>query len=505
MSNRQIKRGALISYVAIFINIAAGLLYTPWMIKQIGRADYGLYILMTSVLTYFVVDYGLSQSVTRLLAKYNSAGDTTNIDNLLGVTAKFYLMLDVLVVIALIIFYFFIDNIFAELTPTELIKFKQIYGIAAFFSILSFPLLYVGGIYYAFGLFIQVKVFDLVSKLGSVFLTVAALSFGYGLTVLVLVYAITPFLINISKVVYLKHKGYFNINWKFWDNIVLKGILNTSVWLLIILIGELLLKNIAPAILGTFSGTEEIAVFSIANTLDSYILVFAAALNGLFLPKISLYLNQNNREQLVENLMIKVGRFQVLLVGFITLALILVGKDFIQLWVGDNFAKSYYVLSLLIIPTFLFSTLQLGTTYMLAINKLKYQAYIYLLAAIFNVVLAIIFTPEYGAIGSGISILISKSIFYVIGVSYVFHKILKINMINFYKSTFGNLFFPLSIVVILFMTFDYFTLPYVSLLSFAVNCSVLSIIFAVFIYEFYLDQSEKEMVGSYFRKIMKRK
>lgn len=500
MSNQQIKKGAIISYAAIFINIAAGLLYTPWMINQIGRADYGLYVLMTSVLTYFVVDYGLSQSVTRLLAKYRSEGDTTKINNLLGVTAKLYLVLDILVVVALIIFYFFIDKVFLELTPIEIVKFKQIYLIAAFFSILTFPLLYIGGIYYAFELFLQVKLFDLGSKLGTVFLTIIALSLGYGLTVLVLVYAVTPFVINIGKIIFLKRKGYLNINWKFWDNAVLKGILNTSVWLLIILVGELFLKNISPAILGAFSGTEEIAVFSIANTLDSYILVFAAALNGLFLPKITFYLNQSNKEKLVENLMIKVGRFQVLLVGFITLALLLVGKDFILLWVGNHFAKSYYVLILLVIPTFLFSILQLGTTYILAINKLKYQAYIFVLAAISNVILAIIFTPKYGAIGSGISILISKMVFYILGFTYVYHNILKINMINFYKKTFRNLFIPTVIIILIFLAFDYFTLPEINILSFTINCMVLSVIFISFMFLIYFNPDEKELMLTYMKK-----
>ena len=69
---------------------------------------------------------------------------------------------------------------------------------------------------------------------------------------------------------------------------------------------------------------------------------------------------------------------------------------------------------LLIIPTLLFSILQLGTTYILVLNKLKYQAYIYVFAAITNVLLAIILTPKYGAIGSGISILVSKIIFYIL-------------------------------------------------------------------------------------------
>ncbi|MBP1662956.1 MAG: putative rane protein [Bacteroidetes bacterium] len=504
MINQQIKRGAIISYVAIFVNIAAGLLYTPWMIKQIGQNDYGLYVLMTSVLTYFVVDYGLSQAVTRFLAKYRSEGDEVYISNFLGVTAKLYLALDVLVIVALIIFYFFIDKVFLELTPEEIIKFKQIYGISAFFSIMSFPLLYISGVYYAFELFSQIKLFDLATKLVSVFFTIIALLLGYGLSVLVLVYAATPFVINICKIVYLRDKGYLNINWRFWDSTVLKGILNTSIWLLIILIGELFLKNISPVILGTFSGTNEIAVFSIANTLDSYLLVFAVALNGLFLPKITDLLNQNNSVELIRDLMIKVGRFQVLVIGFLTLMFVLVGMDFIQLWVGVQFTKSYYVLLLLIIPTLLFSILQLGTTYILVLNKLKYQAYIYVFAAISNILLAILLTPKYGAIGSGISILVSKMVFYILGFTLVFHKKLGINMLTFYKMTFRKLVFPLVLIVLLFVVFDHFTCPGINIYTFAINSVVLTVVFIVLMFLFYLNPNEKEMLWGIIRKIKKR-
>ena len=41
--NKQIKYGALISYIALFINIVIGLVYSPWVIRSIGKADYGLY------------------------------------------------------------------------------------------------------------------------------------------------------------------------------------------------------------------------------------------------------------------------------------------------------------------------------------------------------------------------------------------------------------------------------------------------------------------------------
>ncbi len=43
------------SYTAVFVNIIAGLVYTPWMISQIGQADYGLYALALSVIVFLLL------------------------------------------------------------------------------------------------------------------------------------------------------------------------------------------------------------------------------------------------------------------------------------------------------------------------------------------------------------------------------------------------------------------------------------------------------------------
>ena len=66
-SSKQIKLGAILSYLSIFINIVTGLLYTPWMIDSIGQANYGLYTLAISVTSLFVFDFGLSAAVTRFI------------------------------------------------------------------------------------------------------------------------------------------------------------------------------------------------------------------------------------------------------------------------------------------------------------------------------------------------------------------------------------------------------------------------------------------------------
>ena len=66
----QIKAGAIISYISIGINILIGLLYTPWMISSIGKENYGIYILATSVITLFLFDFGLGSAVTRFVSRY---------------------------------------------------------------------------------------------------------------------------------------------------------------------------------------------------------------------------------------------------------------------------------------------------------------------------------------------------------------------------------------------------------------------------------------------------
>lgn len=108
-SNKQIKLGAFLSYFAIFFNIIAGLLYTPWMISKIGKADYGLYMLVTSFLTYFIVDFGLWQAISRYITKYRAEGKENEVQNIIGLSAKIYLVLVLLFALFYLFFIFFLD------------------------------------------------------------------------------------------------------------------------------------------------------------------------------------------------------------------------------------------------------------------------------------------------------------------------------------------------------------------------------------------------------------
>ena len=91
--NRQIKYGAMISYLAIILNSVISLAYTPWMANQLGKSQYGLYNLAYSFVRMFLVDLGLNAAVSRFVAKYRAEGREDKIEHFLGTVTKFYLIL----------------------------------------------------------------------------------------------------------------------------------------------------------------------------------------------------------------------------------------------------------------------------------------------------------------------------------------------------------------------------------------------------------------------------
>ena len=156
-SQRQIKLAALISYATIFINIVVGIFYTPWLVKSIGKSDYGIYVLITAFLSYFLMDFGIGEALARFAAKYRVEKNEEKIKDLLGLATTIYLIIDLVILLSLVIVYFFIPNIFKQLTPSEIETFKLVYIIAGLFSLISFPFTSLNGLLLAYNHFITIK------------------------------------------------------------------------------------------------------------------------------------------------------------------------------------------------------------------------------------------------------------------------------------------------------------------------------------------------------------
>ena len=297
MAQSKIAKGAIISYVSIFLNIVISLVYTPWMIHQIGVSDYGLYSLVGTFLGYFMLDFGLSGTITRFVAKYRAEGNEQKVANMLGLTEKVYLALDSIIFAVVFVLYFFLTDIFGGgLTPEELEKLKVLYCIAGTFSVLSFLFKPVSGAMMAYEYFVENKSLDMLVRVGTVVFIVIMLLLGGNVYHLVFITGLVGFSAALLRYVIFVRKSKLKINWSYFEKAELMGLFSFSVWMLVVQLSQMFRLSLIPTILGIFNNTTEISIFSVGRNLEGMVYTISAALNGLFLPMVSRMVQASDRK-----------------------------------------------------------------------------------------------------------------------------------------------------------------------------------------------------------------
>lgn len=498
MMNNRIKFGAFISYISIAINILAGLLYLPWMVDAIGESDYGLFTLANSLINLFLVDFGLSAATARYISKYLAENNQGKVNSFITAVSKLYAIIDVVILAVLTVFYFFIDSVFVKLTPGELEKFKVVYIIAASYAIVSFPFVTFNGVLTAYEKFIHLKIADIVFRLLSVLLTVIALLLGGGLYVLVIANSLAGTITIIYKFVVIKRGTPLRFSFERTDESLYKSIFSFSLWTTITTLAQRLIFTITPSILGITADSKAIAVFGIITTIEGYTYIIATAINGMFMPRVARIYTEEKPEENLLKLMIKVGRFQYFVNGLIVVGFAILGKQFIELWMGRDYYEAYYGIILVIVPSLIYNPMQIANTAMIIQKKVKIQAIITVIMGIANVVLSFVLSFFFGVIGAVISICIAYT-FRAIAYNIVHKKIMKLDMRDFNLKCYIAMLPPL-IVTVLFGFLLNFVWSEVSWLYFLIRVCLLSLVYFISMWLMSFTKHEKSFLLNLLRR-----
>ena len=475
MGRSQIKMGALLSYLTIAFNMIAGLIYTPWMISQIGQSHYGLYTLANSVITMLVMDFGIGAAVSRFISKYNAEGDLEATNRFLGVVYKLYLAIAMIVFAALVVLYFFIDGLYANLSADEMEIFKVLYVIVGLFSVISFPFVNLNGILIAHERFVELKLADVFHKVFIVVAMVLCLLMGQGVYALVLVNAIAGLLTIVLKLWVIKRKTPIKIRFKYRDKGLLKEIFSFSAWTTVGSLAQRMIFNITPSIIAAVSitGTLGVAVFGVATTIEGYVFIFSTAINGMFMPRIAKIVHDGKKQEQLVPLMNKVGRLQCMIIGLLVVGFIALGESFVtDIWNKPDYSESYICAVLLILPSFLYQPMEVANTTMIVENKVKQQAVVLLIMGGLNVARALVLSKYYGALGASVSIFIAYMVRTVL-MTVLYQRTLHLDMWRFFKETFMKLVPQLVLTLAVGMVFSHFNPISNVYLKFAVDGFVL--------------------------------
>lgn len=493
---KQIKLGAIISYIAITVNIVVGLVYTPWMVNKIGKSQYAVYTLANSLITLFLVDFGLSSATARYVSNYKAEERQADINNFLGIIYKLYIIIDMVIFGILFVYFFFIDSVYVSLTPEELRQFKIVYIMSSSFSLFNMPFVTQAGILTAYSKFIQLKLADLIYRILFVGLTVLVLNLGYGLYMLVAANIVAGILNVIYKQIVIKTSTPIHVNFKYKDRQLFKSIFKFSLWTTIATLAQRLIFSISPSILGAVANSAEIAIFGVVCTMEGFFYTITTAINGMFMPAISKAYVEDEEQapEKLASLFIGVGKFNVLINGLLCVGFFLIGKEFVLLWMGTEYHGAYIGILLVTVPGLFYNSLQVANTAMTVKNKVKTQAIIAAVYGVLNVGLSFLLSKLYGAIGACVSICIAYSLRAVV-YHIVHHKVMKFNITKFIQKCYLRC-LPCFVVTIVFGLIFKRHFNINGWLQFCVSVAAIATVYLLSAFLMCLSRTEKKFVYS---------
>ena len=162
--SKERKIGAILSYVAIVVNIIIQLLYTPFLIRSLGQSEYGLYSLVASIIGYLtILDLGFGNAIIVYTAKYKAQNMVDEEKKLHGMFNVIFKIIGVIAALIGIALYFNVNTIFgSNMTNIELEKMKTMMIILSFNLFISFSFAIYSSIIRANERFIFKKIVSLI-------------------------------------------------------------------------------------------------------------------------------------------------------------------------------------------------------------------------------------------------------------------------------------------------------------------------------------------------------
>lgn len=488
----QLKKGAILSYFNIIASNVIGLFLTPYIIKSLGTSEYGLYLLIGSLVTYVaLMDLGLNNTIIRFIALYKVEKDKEKEQKFLSTVMFIYFVISFIIIILGTLLYFKLDNLFS-LSEEQLEKAKMMFLILIINLSISLP----GGSFSAicsgYEKFVFPRLLIFFRYILRALTLLLVLHYGGDSVSIVIVdtiFNITFICITgwyVFQILKVKIR-FVKLDWSY-----LKHIFSYSIWIFVYAIVQQFQWQSGQIVLGMYSTTITVAIFGVGVMLGTYYGAFASAFNSVLLPRATQMIYNKKTSEELTNEMIKIGRIIFIVLNLVLIGFFLLGKEFILLWVGKEYQDSWFVAFLIMLVLTIPLTQSFGNSILEANNKIKLKALLNLITICFGVLLGYFLSLQVGLRGMIIGITIAM-FFNTVFTNLFFVKIFKFKVIHFLRGVFLK-----NIILSLFLIFLYqlannYSVE-ISWLVFFVKLVAISIVYLVFVYSFILNEDDKKMI-----------
>ncbi|UTA47372.1 oligosaccharide flippase family protein [Simiduia sp. 21SJ11W-1] len=399
-------RGSSFRVLQTLVGIAIGFLMMPFLIGALGKEVYGLWVVVGSVVgTYYLLDMGFSQAVTRFVTKYIHQQRYEDANKIINTALVIYAVLGLLVLAVSCVFAFVGTERLVD-EPQHVSMVQMVLLIAGLQLAIEFPSKAFPGVISAY------MRFDWVAKVRTVKTIIDALliyyfvSQGHGIIAMALVGFVTGLL---STAIYVVMVNRLFTQLKYSKSLVnketLKGVYSFSKWVFVIDLNTMFRDKLDLWFIAYLLGASVLTVYYVAIRLVDYAITFLTQATSMTGPIFTEYYAKQQWDQLRESL-IRFIKLDAFLAVTCFLGFVLVGEVFILLWMGDEFpARSAWQCLIILaagrLMVYITSPL---ISLLMTFNKHRFGAVLSMVETSCVAVLCAILVPRYELIGAAVAV-----------------------------------------------------------------------------------------------------
>lgn len=444
--SNQLKRGVLLNYLNLALSSLIPLLYTPIMLSILGQNEYGLYKLSGSITSYLsLMALGLGSAITRYIIKARIEKGPREEEKMLGLFVAIFFVISSLTVLVGGLLSINVDRWFsASLAPEDLQTMRILVFLMACNTAANFMTAPYISIVNAHERFVFLQGMNIFATCMAPILNLAALYMGYASLGLAITSLALVIINRILYSIYVHRKMHVTIRFSISSLPYLKEIILFSFWIFVSNIVSQLYGVTDTIMIGYMPtlATVGVAIYSMGEILTSIIATLNSGISSLLIPKANKMVFEKATNKDLTEAAIRMGRLQCLVIALVVFGFISYGQPFIHFYVGEEYAQSYWVAIICMIPGAIPLMQSFCLNIIIAQNKNKFRALVYLFIAVLNVIGSWFLLQICGIIGAAIMTAIAFLIGHGFIMNWYYHTHIGIDIVKFWKNMAKILIWP---------------------------------------------------------------
>jgi O-antigen/teichoic acid export membrane protein len=403
---QRVLLAALTSWFGTAATIAISFLLTPFILHRLGDTQYGLLVLIGSVVTQgALLDLGIKPAVIKYVAQHHARAEYEYVNSLIATALSLYCLLGAVALILAVAIAPVFPDLF-NIPPTEHATATKVMLLMGVQLAISIPCSTSGGVLWGLHRYGLANAISLIGTAASAVVTIAVLLSGGGIVAMVaagipltlVIQAITIWSIN--RVAPELHFGFLGAR-----RDLVRGVLSFSTLMFVMDIAYSLQTKIDEIVIGAFLPVSSVSPYSIARRLSGFPQKIAEQFLGAFLPLASQLEAEGDLNRL-RLLYLAGSRITLAICLSLAGVLVVLAAPLLTLWVGERYAGYAPIVVILTLASVAEISSWSGGAILQGLGRHRSLAAASICAALGNLGLSLLLVRPYGLVGVAVATLI---------------------------------------------------------------------------------------------------